>query len=295
MQYMSLPDKQRALIKEMYDCYTDKLLYAEHGFNFNHCVTDKDIQMMRKNVETLMSKYKMSVGDIYDALDSARDEIMKVPEIKQVLDGDKGSYFMKMGRTPAIVKQVLKFKELNEVLTGVQKRMLSFAKIIQKKIGDGTLSDFDPEIDQLIAKHLFNKKMKPSTASSRKRTKKTKKKKRRSKKSKNHSRRARSQKEGEAEVEGDTSSPVEGYMYVKVKVTQVTARYCRGKITGVSKLQGFSDERAKRDYKQSLGEYGIVKGGEVQISRETRRAVGVGDTISVRIDFDQGDAMINSI
>ena len=195
MQYTNLPDKQRALIKEMYDCYTDKLLYAKPDFDFNHCVTDKDIQMMRKNVETLMSKYKMSVGDIYDVLDSARDEIKKVPEIKQVLDGDKGSYFMKMGRTPAIVKQVLKFKELNEVLTGVQKRMLSFAKIIQEKIGDGTLSDFDPELDQLIAKHLFKKNMKPSTASSRKQKKKTSKKKKRrskSKKSKNRSRRARS-------------------------------------------------------------------------------------------------------
>ena len=197
MQYTNLPDKQRALIKEMYDCYTDKLLYAKPDFDFNHCVTDKDIQMMRKNVETLMSKYKMSVGDIYDVLDSARDEIKKVPEIKQVLDGDKGSYFMKMGRTPAIVKQVLKFKELNEVLTGVQKRMLSFARIIQEKIGDGTLSDFDPEIDQLIAKHLFKKNMKPSRASSRKQKKKTSKKKKRrskSKKTKKRSRRALSQK-----------------------------------------------------------------------------------------------------
>ena len=196
MQYTNLPDKQRALIKEMYDCYTDKLLYAKPDFDFNHCVTDKDIQMMRKNVETLMSKYKMSVGDIYDVLDSARDEIKKVPEIKQVLDGDKGSYFMKMGRTPAIVKQVLKFKELNEVLTGVQKRMLSFAKIIQEKIGDGTLSDFDPEIDRLITKHLFKKNMKPSRASSRKQKKKTSKKKKRrskSKQTKNRSRRARSQ------------------------------------------------------------------------------------------------------
>jgi len=193
MQYTNLPDKQRALIKEMYDCYTDKLLYAKPDFDFNHCVTDKDIQMMRKNVETLMSKYKMSVGDIYDVLDSARDEIKKVPEIKQVLDGEKGSYFMKMGRTPAIVKQVLKFEELNEVLTGVQKRMLSFARIIQEKIGDGTLSDFDPEIDQLIMKHLFKKNMKPSRARSRKQKKKTSKKKR-SKKTKNRSRRARSQK-----------------------------------------------------------------------------------------------------
>ena len=195
MQYTSLSLKQQALIKEMYDCYTDKLLYAKPDFDFNHCVTDKDIQMMRKNVETLMSEYKMSIGDIYDALDSARDEIMKVPEIKQVLDGDKGSYFMKMGRTPAIVKQVLKFKELNEILTGVQKRMLSFARIIQEKIGDGTLSDFDPELDQLITKHLFKKNMKPSTASSRKQKKKTSKKKKRrskSKKSKNRSRRARS-------------------------------------------------------------------------------------------------------
>ena len=119
----------------MYDCYTDKLLYAKSDFDFDHCVTDKDIQMMRKNVETLMSKYKMSVGDIYDVLDSARDEIKKVPEIKQVLDGDKGSYFMKMGRTPAIVKQVLKFKELNEDNTELfRNESLSFARIVGKRL-----------------------------------------------------------------------------------------------------------------------------------------------------------------
>ena len=79
---------------------------------------------------------------------------------------------MTMGRTPAIVTKVLKFKELQEVLTGVQKKMLSFTKGIESKIKDGTLGDFDPEIEKLITQHIFKKTFAGSRKKRRKSTKK---------------------------------------------------------------------------------------------------------------------------
>mgnify|MGYP001409265635 CR=1 FL=1 len=180
MKYATLPNTQKSLFKDMYDCYTDPLIYAEPGFDYDHCATPDHIQIMKRNVGILMRDHGMSLGDIYDILEQIREEILRFPEIKEVMDGKKDSYLMTMGRTPAIVTKVLKFKELQEVLTRVQKQMLSFTKGIESKIKDGTLGDFDPEIEKLIAQHIFKK----TFAASRKRSKRSKRSSKKSKKSK---------------------------------------------------------------------------------------------------------------
>ena len=171
MKYATLPNTQKSLFKDMYDCYTDPLIYAEPGFDYDHCVTPEHIRIMQRTVGILMRDHEMTLGDIYDILEQIREEILRFPEIKEVMDGKKDSYLMTMGRTPAIVTKVLKFKELQEVLTRVQKKMLSFTKGIESKIKDGTLGDFDPEIEKLIAQHIF----KNTFAGSKKRRKSTKK------------------------------------------------------------------------------------------------------------------------
>jgi hypothetical protein len=171
MKFATLPNTQKSLFKDMYDCYSDPLIYAEPGFDYDHCATPDNIQIMKQNVGILMRDHGMTIGDIYDILEQIRKEILRVPEIKEVMDGKKDSYLMTMGRTPAIVTKALKFKELQEVLTRVQKQMLSFTKGIESKIKDGTLGDFDPEIDKLISQHIFKK----TFAASRKKSKKSKK------------------------------------------------------------------------------------------------------------------------
>lgn len=180
MKYATLPYRQKSLFKEMYDCYTDPLIYADLDYHFDKCATSEDIHTMKRNVGILMRDYKMSLGDIYDILDQIREEILRVPEIKEVMDGEEDCYLANMGRTPAIITNVLKFKELQEVLTRVQKQMLSFTKGIESKIKDGTLGDFDPEIETLIAQHIFKKtfaasrkKIRKSKKSAKKKTKKS--------------------------------------------------------------------------------------------------------------------------
>ena len=190
MKYATLPNTQKSLFKDMYDCYSDPLIYAEPGFDYDHCATPDHIQIMKQNVGILMRDHGMSIGDIYDILEQIREEILRVPEIKEVMDGKKDSYLMTMGRTPAIVTKALKFKELQEVLTRVQKQMLSFTKGIESKIKDGTLGDFDPEIDKLISQHIFKK----TFAASRKKSKRSKKSKRKKSKRKKSKRSKRSSK-----------------------------------------------------------------------------------------------------
>lgn len=172
MRYATLSTTQKSLFKEMYDCYTDPLIYADLGFNFDRCVTSEHIHTMKRNVGILMKTHGMSLSDIHDMLDQIREEILRFPEIKEVMDGEEDCYLANMGRTPAIITKVLKFKELQEVLTRVQKQMLSFTKGIESKIKDGTLGDFDPEIEKLIAQHIFKKTFAASRKKRRKSTKK---------------------------------------------------------------------------------------------------------------------------
>ena len=111
------------------------------------------------------------------------------------------------------------------------------------------------------------------------------------------SRRARSNKVSKSSSSSDEGC--EGYVIVTILVTAVTSKYCKGVITSVGSLTGFSDTQAKKEYQESLQDrtkdgYGIFKGNMTHVVRKTTRKVAIGDTLSVKIEFDQGDAMMVS-
>ena len=102
-----------------------------------------------------------------------------------------------------------------------------------------------------------------------------------------------------ARMEGSPSSPEllggEGQVILTILVTEVKTKYCGGVITGVGALTGFTDAQAKNDYRDSLEDYNIFVGGLTRVNRVTKKNVEVGDTLSITVEFDQGDAMMDSL
>jgi hypothetical protein len=98
---------------------------------------------------------------------------------------------------------------------------------------------------------------------------------------------------------GKPSSPElsggDGQVILQILVTGVKSKYCLGVITGVGALTGFTDPQAKEDYTDSLEDYEIFVGGMTRINRVTKRVVQVGDTIKITVEFDQGDATMDSL
>jgi hypothetical protein len=102
-----------------------------------------------------------------------------------------------------------------------------------------------------------------------------------------------------ARMEGAPSSPElsggEGQVILQILVTEVKTKYCEGVITGVGALTGFTDTQAKEDYRDSLEDYNIFVGGVTRVNRVSKRKVEVGHTLSITVEFDQGDAMMDSL
>jgi hypothetical protein len=87
----------------------------------------------------------------------------------------------------------------------------------------------------------------------------------------------------------------DGQVILQILVTEVKSKYCEGVITEVGALTGFTDPQAKEDYTDSLEDYEIFVGGMTRINRVTKRVVQVGDTIKITVEFDQGDATMDSL
>jgi hypothetical protein len=98
---------------------------------------------------------------------------------------------------------------------------------------------------------------------------------------------------------GKPSSPKlsggDGQVILQILVTEVKSKYCKGVITEVGALTGFTDTQTKNDYRDSLEDYLIFVGGMTRVNRVTKRKVQVGHTIKIPVEFDQGEAMMDSL
>ena len=98
---------------------------------------------------------------------------------------------------------------------------------------------------------------------------------------------------------GKPSSPElsggDGQVILQILVTEVKSKYCKGVITEVGALTGFTDTQTKNDYRDSLEDYHLFVGGMTRVNRVTKRKVQVGHTIKITVEFDQGDAMMDSL
>jgi hypothetical protein len=75
----------------------------------------------------------------------------------------------------------------------------------------------------------------------------------------------------------------------------VKSKYCKGVITEVGALTGFTDTQTKNDYRDSLEDFLIFVGGMTRVNRVTKRKVQVGHTIKITVEFDQGEATMDSL
>jgi len=102
-----------------------------------------------------------------------------------------------------------------------------------------------------------------------------------------------------ARMEGSPSSPElsggDGQVILQILVTDVKSKYCQGVITEVGALTGFTDTQTKNDYRDSLEDYHLFVGGMTRVNRVTKRKVQVGHTIKITVEFDQGEAMMDSL
>ena len=98
---------------------------------------------------------------------------------------------------------------------------------------------------------------------------------------------------------GKPSSPElsggDGQVILQILVTEVKSKYCKGVITEVGALTGFTDTQTKNDYRDSLEDFLIFVGGMTRVNRVTKRKVQVGHTIKIPVEFDQGEATMDSL
>ena len=98
---------------------------------------------------------------------------------------------------------------------------------------------------------------------------------------------------------GKPSSPElsggDGQVILQILVTEVKSKYCQGVITEVGALTGFTDTQTKNDYRDSLEDFLIFVGGMTRVNRVTKRKVQVGHTIKIPVEFDQGEATMDSL